>query len=365
MEHEYKETILCVDDNPMNLKFLLDFFNENEYKVSISEDGEGALKLSEFLKPDLILLDIMMPGIGGFETCRLLKLNPVTKEIPVIFVTALFDTEQKIKGLELGGVDYITKPFNTKEVLARIKTHLTIRKQKMELHELNATKDRFFSIVSHDLRNAFNPLLISSDILLKIIPSGNIEKILKFTNSLKNSLNTTYKLLENLLEWSRLQRGSIQYVPDNWDIKDLVMEVCVLFTERASQKEIILSNLIEEKFFVYADRSMVYTVFRNLVSNALKFTDKLGVISIYLEEFRNKNFVRIDIGDTGTGISKENLQKLFRLDEKVRGRGTDNEQGTGLGLILCKELVERNKGEIWANSEVGKGSVFSFTLPVM
>jgi signal transduction histidine kinase len=310
----------------------------------------------------------MMPGIDGFETCRRLKENKSTREIPVIFMTALSDTVDKVRGFEAGGVDYITKPLQHEEVLARVNAHLTIRnlqkqlqEKNKQLSELNASKDKFFSIIAHDLRNPFAGLLGFTRMVAEGIVDWSKDEIQDILGELQKSAENLYELLDNLLSWSRLQRGVMEYTPELVNVDQIVRRNIALFTPNAEQKQITLRNLVEQAMMVFADMKMFDTVIRNLVSNALKFTGNGG--SVEISVMQDEEFVTVAVADTGIGISQKDLSKLFQIDVKYSQVGTAGEQGTGLGLVLCKDLIEKNGGEIGVESEVGKGTIFRFTLP--
>jgi len=354
------ETILIVDDNPVNLRVMIQHLAEEGYETRIAQDGQEALDQLKLSQPDIILLDIMMPGMDGFEACKRIKEIPSAQNIPIIFMTALTETENKVKGLKLGAVDYITKPFQHEEVLARINTHLTIRRQQVALNHLNATKDRFFSIIAHDLRGVFNPLMISTDMLIKIATREESSKMIQFAKSVKKSTHNAYELLENLLTWSRCQRDSMDVVITKMDIGQVIWKNLDLYREKAAQKNISLSHNVPKGILVYADRNITDTILRNLIANALKFTNSGGSIDVFIEH--KENSIHVSVRDDGTGIDQDGLEKLFKIDSKYKKKGTANEHGTGLGLILCKELSIKNKGNIWVTSELDQGSTFTFSL---
>ncbi|MCP4396325.1 MAG: hybrid sensor histidine kinase/response regulator [bacterium] len=368
-------TILLVDDNVTNLQILLGCLQESAFETLIAQSGESALRQVKYARPDLILLDVMMPGIDGFDTCRRLKEESSTRDIPVIFMSAMTDVVDKVAGFEAGGVDYITKPFQHEDVLARVKTHLTIRslqqqlqeqnllleEKNQQLKEVNAGKDKFFSIIAHDLKSPFAALLGLTRAITEDGIEFSQEEIREVMRHLQSSTENLYTLLENLLSWARLQSGKLEFRP--WHVKLVkpVSQNLALFYLNAQQKKIELKSTVAEKLSVYADKNMIDTVFRNLVSNALKFTHSGGRIAISAEQ--KGDFVEVAVADSGTGIPEEDLPKLFRIDVKYKNSGTAGEEGTGLGLILCKDLVEKHGGVIRVESEVGKGTVFKFTLP--
>jgi signal transduction histidine kinase len=235
---------------------------------------------------------------------------------------------------------------------------------EIQLGELNATKDKFFSIIAHDLKSPFNSMLGFSEILNENFDEYDTQKQKKFISLIYQELQGTYKLLENLLYWSRSQRGTIDFKPKKLNLYLLVSETTELLIQLAKNKSINLINQIPKNINVEADRDMLLTIIRNLISNAIKFTPKGGEISMKATQTKDDKFVQILVTDNGVGISKETQSKLFDIGENTSTKGTENESGTGLGLILCKEFVEKHGGKIWVESELGKGSNFKFTLPL-
>jgi len=361
-------TILVIDDSPVNLRLFLDQLAQAGFETLIAPGGKRALQQLEHVTPDLILLDILMPEMDGFETCLHLKASDATKDIPVIFMTASSDTLDKIKAFEVGAVDYITKPFNYEEAIARIKTHLTIRKlqqqleiQNARLRELNESKDTFLSMISHDLRSPFSSLRGLIQLAAENIEGWSKDKIEDTIRLLSNSTDNLHALIENLLTWSRIQRGVIEFQPQTIDLRKIILQDIELFTPIAEQKNIHLHSLIEKELSAYGDVNMVDAVIRNLISNALKFTYSEGSVKITVS--KDKHSVKIAVTDDGIGLSQNNILKLFRIDARYKQLGTDREKGTGLGLILCKEFIEKNGGEFGVESVPEQGSTFFFTLP--
>jgi signal transduction histidine kinase len=230
-----------------------------------------------------------------------------------------------------------------------------------ELKELNATKDRFFSIIAHDLKGPISNLKQLSEILQKEIETISKEDLIDFIESMAISSKATMVLLENLLEWSRIQLGRIEFDPESIELKMLSSQIVSLLSTSAQNKKIELVENVPFSAMVIGDPNMLNTVIRNLVSNAIKFTPEGGKIEINYEE--DEDFCTVSIIDNGVGISEENLNKLFKIDQSITTRGTSNEKGTGLGLILCKEFIEKHGGKIWVESVEGKGTTFKFNLP--
>jgi len=274
---------------------------------------------------------------------------------PSIFVASgspIFDDEGKKQGA-------VVSMYNIDE---RIKAEQALKESEAQLKELNTTKDKFFSIIAHDLKNPFNSLLGFSDLLVKNALKYPPEKVQQFAQTMNSAANQGYKLLENLLEWSRLQTGSIKPNPVKVKPSDLIYEVKLLCEQTAKSKNIELQSLNDCNDYILADKEMIKTVLRNLITNSLKFTKEQDIVKISTQ--RLDNHVVFIISDTGIGIEPEHIAKIFNIDCKLSKEGTAGEKGTGLGLILCKEFVEIHGGQIWVESEVGKGSDFKFTLPL-
>ena len=374
--HDIDVSVLIVDDIAENLQVLGKILDENEIEFSYASSGKEALEAVSYNRPDLILLDVNMPEMTGFEVCEVLKQDPATREIPVIFLTAKTEQEDILQGLSVGGIDYITKPFNSRELISRVKSHLelSISKQVMrfqneklvrlnkDLQESLAAKDKFFSIIAHDLKEPFNTLIGFSDFLLKSAETSSPAEIKNVVKHIFDSSVFGFELLNNLLEWSRSQTGRLKFKPEETRISELVARVSDLLLGTAKRKGIELSVSGPEELKVHADRKMMETVLRNLTSNALKFTSAGGRVTIEYGISESRG-CEIRVIDTGKGIKKEDLPKLFRIDESFSTPGTEDERGTGLGLLLCKEFVEKNGGTLSVKSEPGVGSEFRITLP--
>ena len=406
MEKTEKHTILIVDDNPNNLFSLHELIAEN-FPVDVIEASSGfeALRIISEKPVDLCLMDVQMPELDGFETARLVRSRPKTAHIPVIFITA-FDPNKNLmeKGLNAGGLDYLTKPIDDVQIVhtlnmylrfldrerdinseleekvqfrtaefqainAKLKLEIEERKRaetallesENKLKEANASKDKFFSIIAHDLRNPFNAVIGFSNLLRENISEFDISEISEYIGYINDSAVNAYTLLGNLLDWARSQTNSIQFKPEAVNIGDIIQSTLLILSGEATKKNIVISSSIPSDAVVFADANMVSAVFRNLISNAIKFTAYSGLINIY--SGTAQGYHEFTVEDNGVGIQQHNIDKLFRIDTKVNTKGTAEESGTGLGLILCKEFIEKNSGAIRVESEPGKGSRFIFTLP--
>ncbi|MFP4470332.1 MAG: response regulator [Bacteroidales bacterium] len=356
-----KFRILIVDDIPTNIQVLGNILRKAGYEVAFTDNGSDAIDKARKFDYDLILLDIMMPGMDGFETCRLLKNEDETKHIPVIFLTAKSDSDSLVKGFELGAVDYLTKPFKTAELLARVQTHIILKYTTEELKKSNAMKDKLFSIIAHDLRGPVGNFSSALEMLISNLNNMEEELVMETLKDLKHSADRSYDLLQNLLKWARSQNNTIDFRPDTLDLNNIVLENLDLLRHTAAQKQICFHRKLDTNIKVYADENMLNTILRNLFSNAIKFSHRNG--NVYVSINRTGKFAEVIIRDEGIGIKEENLQKIFKPYEYFSTYGTNNEKGTGIGLNLVKDFVEHNGGKIAVISEADQGTEFRFTLP--
>ena len=248
------------------------------------------------------------------------------------------------------------------QVIERKKNSEAIRVYTEQLRQLNQTKDKFFSIIAHDLKSPFHGLLGLTEMVLSGDEELSIDKLMEYNKLIHNSASTLYRLIENLLEWAQVQRGLINCTPEEIGLQEIVTQTIETIEDRAVQKGITIKNEIPGFQKAFADEKMISTIFRNLLSNAIKFTKRDGQINIRAKKIDNK-MVEVSVRDTGVGMSEADVKKLFKMEEKVSSTGTEGESSTGLGLLLCKEFIEKNSGKIWVESKENEGSTFYFTLP--
>lgn len=355
-----KGLILIVDDTPSNLQVLAGILEENEYDVGFAINGTQALDSLENTLPDLVLLDIMMPDIDGIEVCRRIKSNPRTKDIPIIFLSAKSKKEDIVIGFEEGGADYVTKPFSAAELIARVNTQIGLKRATEELRILNANKDKFFSIIAHDLKGPFQGLLGLTEMLQDNFDRLEQEQKLTIIDDIHTSAFKFYAMLDNLLMWARVQMGRAKADKITFRLRELISEIFEIMKHNANNKKISLINNIDENVVVFGDRNLTNRILHNLISNSIKFNTENGIITC------SANLVgsiyEISVSDNGIGIKPEALAKIFKIGENISTQGTSGEVGTGLGLILCSELAELNGGKIFVESKLGEGSKFTFTM---
>ena len=363
------QQILIVDDTPANIDVLDQFLEKEGYKISVAQSGETALDVASRVVPDLILLDVMMPGIDGFETCRRLKDDETTRNIPIIFITAKNETEDIVQGLSLGGVDYIVKPFRREEVCARIHLHLKLKRlmsaleeKNIKLAELNDLKNKFLGMASHDLRNPISSIQGFSRILLD---QGNTlpeETRQEFLQSIHKVSNDMLALLEDLLNVSIIESGKLDLHLRHGSLKQLVEERIRMYQVMADRKNLTTHlDIAEIKEFSF-DPSRISQVIDNLLSNAIKFSPAGKEIYVWLEEKNNR--AKFSVRDQGPGISPEDQDKLFQHFQKLKAKPTGDETSHGLGLAIAKKMVEAHNGKIMVESNPQTGATFSFEIPI-
>lgn len=363
-------TILIVDDVDANVLLLKLLISKAGYKTMTAFNGRDALDAVEKQKPDLILLDIMMPIMDGHEVAKKLKEKPEYADIPIIFLSALNSTEDIIQGFRFGAADYVSKPFNKDELLTRINHQISlieakriITRQTEELRRTILGRDKLYSVIAHDLRAPIASIRMVMEVLISEVKRESVgDDMFELLNMANRLTDDSFSLLDNLLKWTKSQTGRLNTVfQDNVDLMNMITGVVEVQRGVASLKNVRLNLLGSTNRTARIDIDMAKTSLRNLISNAIKFSYENSEIDVGIEEQEER--VLIYVRDHGTGISEDNQEKLFKPDSHFTSFGTDNEEGSGLGLLLCNEFVIRNGGTLKFTSKEGSGSTFTFDIP--
>lgn len=365
--------ILVVDDIPANVLLLKMMLEQSGFGVLTAQGAEEAFSRLEEEQVDLILMDVLMPGIDGFELAKQLKEHPDYREIPIIFLTALNTSTDVVKGFQLGGDDFMSKPFNKEELLVRIRYQLnmleakrTIKRQTEELEKTIAGRDTLYSVIAHDLRVPMSSMkMILNALTIKAKEEhGNEAELVDMLHSANEISEHLFVLLDNLLKWTSSQLGRLKAVPQSINLPELVEGIVEVSSIIAATKDIQLnfypSSMTGMEVFV--DIDMIKTSIRNLISNAIKFSYRGKEVDVVVKLKDGKAI--LEVIDHGCGISQENQAKLMNLSSHYTTFGTENESGSGLGLLLVSEFLKLNNGRVFFTSKEGEGSTFGFALPV-
>lgn len=362
-----KSTILVVDDIPDNLE-LMSSLLKDDYLVKIANSGAKALRIatSEF-PPDLILLDIMMPIMDGYEVCQKLKLDPKTINIPVIFLTAKAEVEDEKKGLDLGAVDYIAKPISPPIMLARVKNQINLQENNKALkkavavaEKANCAKSEFLSSMTHELRSPLNAIIGFAQLMEAEAPQPTQSQKESIIQILKAGWHLL-KLINEILELAKFEHRQISLSEEIVSISDVLSECRPIIEQLALQRKInLVFPIISHPLYACADRTRLKQILINLLSNAIKYNSTLGTVTVKCSELATGR-IRVSISDTGLGLSPDKLAQLFQPFNRL-GQESGSEEGTGIGLVISKRLVELMGGKIDVESTVGKGSEFWFEL---
>lgn len=361
--------LLVVDDVQTNVLLLKALLGKEGYGILVANNGQEALEVIRNENPDLILLDVMMPGMDGFEVAERLKSEEFRCEIPIIFLTALDDTQSIVNGFKLGVGDFISKPFRKEELMVRIKHQLSlvaarriIEEKNEELRKTIAGRDKMYSVIAHDLRSPMASMKMLLNTIMMSVEKDKIDPdIFDMLEMSNKTSEEVFSLLDNLLKWTKSQLGKLTVIPQKLDISGLADGVVEVMNSVAEVKHIKLIRTDHESFFVYVDIEMIKSILRNLISNAVKFSNPDSEIKVGIKAEDGK--VILSVTDSGKGIKKEDQHKLLKDSTHFTTYGTNSEEGSGLGLLLCRDFARKNGGELWFESEENLGSVFSFSLP--
>lgn len=386
MENAIKQFILIVDDVPNNLAVLQDYLIESGFEVLVALDGESAIRQAEYAQPDLILLDILMPGISGFETCRHLKANQTTQHIPIIFITSLSDTEDKIQGFDVGGVDYITKPIQKPEVLARVRTHLNLRslqkqlqfknqllqeeidirlqteeklkQQTAQLEAVNKELDAFGHSVAHDLRSSITSIKGYNYFLEKECSQILSDNGQRYIRRVGEATERMEELIEGLMLLSQVKGSKMSF--EDVNLSEIAQTTIAQLRQSHPDREV--EFILTENMFAYGDVRLLRILLENLLRNSWKYTAKKpqACIEFGITPDTQLSQYTFFVRDDGVGFNMAYASKLFSAFQRLHNR--DDFPGSGIGLATVKRIIERHHGRIWANAIENEGATFYFSI---
>lgn len=357
-------TILIVDDDFQSLKTIFTYLQEidENYQIIKTNRAEKAFKIAINKNPDLIITDWEMPDMSGLQLIKALGKNKITKDIPVIMVTGIMlSTEDLKESFESGAVDYITKPVIKNELNARVNSVLKLVDSFNKIKQLTNATDNLIKMIAHDMQGSFSGIINLGKLLSENFNQYTEEKIKKFLLIMSEGAEKSYQLFDKLLKWALTQTDEIVFNPQNLSLEKIFLNIEKKCNDRTEDKNIKLVFLSESNSSIYADENMLMSILQNLINNAIKFSHKGS--SIQIKTIKKESSTEISVIDEGVGISLEDQKKLFKIDSIKTTYGTDNEKGAGIGLILCKEFINKHGGTISSEKNNNKGSRFYFTLP--
>lgn len=363
-------TILIVDDNVVNLQVIGQFLKSHSYKIFVVTSAHKALELLDKTKPDLIILDILMPEVDGYELADIIKTRKDLEEIPIIFLTAKNSERDIIEGFKHGGVDFIIKPFNQDELILRVNTHIQlkiskdiIQQKNIQLEKLIRDKNEMLGIAAHDLKNP----LTGINSYLSIIKNQQLDDAEKntFFNFIENNVNRTLSIISDLLEVNVVEDGSINLQMSQFNINDILYSLTETYKLLCEEKNIDLKFSYDNAISnIISDKDRTFQIIDNLVSNAIKFSPKNTTITISSSLNTPKNEVYVKVSDQGPGFSTDDKEKLYTKFSRLSAKPTNREQSTGLGLYIVKKVVDLLNGSVKLISYPDHGATFIITLPI-
>ncbi len=362
-----KQLILIVDDNTDNIKVTANYLKQSDVDIVIATNGSQALSIAESKRPDVVILDIMMPGMDGYEVCRKLKENPVTREIPVVFITGKIDRDEITKAYEVGASDLLLKPVVRTELMARINNFKLSNFYKAEftylknnISRLERELNEFLGIAAHDLKNPIYSISMLAKVIRDEKDLGR-EDIDEFSQDIVTISERMLSLIKNILDLNAIEQGKMKILLEDFAVSELVIATVDNYRERAKAKGITIIGTIDNKGLrVNADRTGVLQTLDNLVSNAVKYSPHGK--KIWVNTTTRDGVVRIEVRDEGPGLTDEDKAKLFGKFARLSAQPTGDEQSSGLGLSIVKKYVEAMNGRVWCESTPGKGASFLVEL---
>lgn len=375
MENKSKPLILIVDDIKENLRVLGTHLRRYDYDIAVATSGKEALEVLTDITPDLILLDIMMPEMDGFQACEAIKSNDSTKDIPIIFLTAQSDEQSIVSAFQIGAADYLTKPVNIAELTARVDTHVKLKmsNDKLKIYNdrlRNLLKDRaeFMGIAAHDMKNPLNSIIAYSDLLINTVnlQKFNKEETIEKLSIIKNSASFMLESITELLNHDILEAGYREIKLEQNSPVKIIETILINNILWAESKNIRIKYLKYPDFDILMDEDAARDIFQNIVSNALKYSNPDSTIWVTLSRVSKEglHYIRFSVKDQGQGIKEHDKSKLFKKMQKLTARPTAGEGSTGMGLYIVKKLTELHGGQVNVISEYGKGTEFIVDFPI-
>ena len=351
--------VLVIDDQQANVRMVGALLSRSGYQVVPALSGGEGIELSLSARPDVVLLDMRMPGMDGFEVLKQMRENPETKDIPIIFLTADNDRENLVRAFAAGAIDYITKPFVAEELLARVLTHVDLKKSRDALRRFAQEKQEMAELVAHDLRNYFANIIFAADLLRGGPPASASQN--RLAESIRSSADSGMLFLQAFLEQQEHQAHGSMIEP--LPVRQLLCEVVDLLSRSAAAKGISLELIPHETVIVSGLRAGVAHVLQNLLSNAIKYSPRDSQIEI--TALRHGKFGRMRVMDRGPGINEHDQARLFQRFVRLSSEPTEGESATGLGLALAKQQARAMGGNLWYELRDGGGSIFTLELPLV
>lgn len=387
-----KPLVLIIDDSPVNLMLLYNVLEKHHFKVILAHNGEQGLKLAKQSPPDIVLLDVIMPGWDGYETCRRFKQDNALDKIPILFLSALGDTENKVRALHAGGVDYVSKPFQKEELLARVQTHVELAhlRQNLEREVANQTekiqllfealqlsydkaeqasilKTEFLRNISHEFLTPMNIVLGMTDLLLEDTSLNEEQR--HHAETVMNAGKRLMDILTNMLNFAQQFKGELKPTITDFQIHNIIDSLLKRLSKNIQDKELQITTEVAQSLYqpLRGDKEGIYKILNSLINNAIKFTTNQGELVIRvqaLERSGKQQGVRFEISDTGIGIPVEKQAGLFEIFSQIDGSSTRAYEGMGMGLAVAKMFTENMGGEIGIDSVSSEGSTFWFQIPL-
>ena len=367
VKSDYK--ILIVDDVMSNVLLLKILLSNEKYQVCTANCGNACIEQAKAEKPDLILLDVMMPDISGFDAAQILKKSPETAHIPIIFLTALNNPNDLVHGFQVGASDFLTKPFNKEELVVRVFHQIKlvaatriIEKQNAELRATISNRDKMYSVIAHDLRSPMASIRMVLNLVVNSMSADMVgPELFELLDKANRESEEVHDLLDNLLKWTKSQTGRLNVVRQELDLNDIIPGVVDIFEMIALTKKIkLVYQGSNSPIVAVVDNDMLKTIVRNFLSNAIKFSPEESTVDISLSVAGD--FAKISVHDHGVGIDQERLDSIFKKGDTTYGTG--GEEGSGLGLLLCADFARKNDGDVRVESVLGEGSTFSVLVPL-